>query len=115
MAHEHSLDGPHAGTRDVAGDTVGGLSARLLAANEADRDRILLDLVRTEVVAATGGPGPVAADVAFRQLGVYRSIGTRLRAGLAAATGVRIPATLLFDYPTCAAVAGFLRCELLGE
>ncbi|MEV0131838.1 type I polyketide synthase [Dactylosporangium sp. NPDC050688] len=91
------------------------LLPRLRAAAGADRDRILLDVVRAAVVAATGKPGPVAAGLAFRQLGVYRAIGTRLREALAAATGIRIPSTLLFDYPTPAAVAAFLRAELLGE
>ncbi|MET7425061.1 type I polyketide synthase [Dactylosporangium sp. NPDC005555] len=102
-----SLDGPSSEARD-------GLLARLLAAGDADRDRVLLDVVRTAVVAATGKPGPVDTGLAFRQLGVYRAIGTQLREELAAATGVRIPATLLFDYPTPNAVARFLRDELLG-
>ncbi|MEV0565186.1 type I polyketide synthase [Dactylosporangium sp. NPDC050588] len=98
----------------MALDDQPSLLARLLAAGDADRDRILLDVVRSAVVAATGKPGPVDAGLAFRQLGVYRAIGTRLREELAVATGVRIPATLLFDYPTPAAVAGFLRDSLLG-
>ncbi|MFC4044699.1 type I polyketide synthase [Dactylosporangium siamense] len=108
MAHERSLDGQTSEAR-------AGLLARLRAAGEADRDRMLLDVVRAAVVAATGKPGPVEGGLAFRQLGVYRAIGTSLREELATATGVRIPATLLFDYPTPVAVAGFLRDELLGE
>ncbi|GAA3453663.1 hypothetical protein GCM10018962_54960 [Dactylosporangium matsuzakiense] len=96
-------------------DAPAALRRRLHESGDTDRDRILLDLVRAEVAAATGKPGPFAAGAAFRSIGVYRGIGTALREGLAAATGLRIPATLLFDYPTPGAVAGFLRDALLGD
>ncbi|TCO44757.1 8,8a-deoxyoleandolide synthase/A-type KR domain-containing polyene macrolide polyketide synthase [Actinocrispum wychmicini] len=85
-------------------------------ASPAARQRVLLDLVRTHIAAVTGRSGPHAVDPAraFRKLGVYRHVGEQLRERLAAATGLRIPATLLFDYPTPAAVADYLLAEIVG-
>ncbi|MFI5908317.1 type I polyketide synthase [Dactylosporangium sp. NPDC051541] len=100
---------------DRRDDAPAALLRRLHEAGDTDRDRILLDLVRAEVAAATGKPGPFAAGAPFRSIGVYRGIGTALREALVAATGLSIPATLLFDYPTPGAVAGFLRDGLLGD
>jgi acyl transferase domain-containing protein/acyl carrier protein len=90
------------------------LTDRLREVPRPERSRILLSLLREQIASATGKPGPFPASAPFRQLGVYRDIATRLRELLAAATGVRIPATLLFDYPTCDAVVQFLMEALLG-
>ncbi|MEZ0095652.1 acyl transferase domain-containing protein, partial [Streptacidiphilus sp. EB129] len=106
---QDSLPTSAAGTEDAE-----RLIGRLRGATAPEQHRLLLDTVRAQVAAATGKPGPFAENLAFRQLGVYQSVGTRLRELLTAATGVRIPATLLFDYPTCGAVARFLRESLLG-
>ncbi|WP_160310969.1 type I polyketide synthase, partial [Streptomyces sp. 150FB] len=91
------------------------LRLRLAGVSEDEQHRILLTLVRAQVATATGKPGPFPENLAFRRIGVYQDRGTRLRDLLAAATGVRVPATLLFDYPTCGAVVRFLSEALLGD
>ncbi|WP_033443738.1 beta-ketoacyl synthase N-terminal-like domain-containing protein, partial [Saccharothrix sp. NRRL B-16314] len=91
------------------------LRRRLLDATEDDRDRLLVDLVRTQAAAVLKHPTPVALDTdrAFRELGFDSLTGIELRNRLAEATGLRLPPTLVFDWPTTVALAGRLKDELL--
>ncbi|MFH7600425.1 acyl carrier protein, partial [Streptomyces racemochromogenes] len=80
----------------------------------AARGRELLTLVRTEVAGVLGFTGPEAVDAArpFRETGFDSLTAVELRNRLAAATGLRFAATVVFDHPTAQALAEHIGEEL---
>ncbi|MFD2767505.1 beta-ketoacyl synthase N-terminal-like domain-containing protein, partial [Micromonospora eburnea] len=87
------------------------LAAELIVRSVADQYRRLLDLVRREVVAL--GVPDFAEERTFGELGLDSVTGMAIRNRVAAATGLRIPATAIFDYPTPRRFAEYLRATLV--
>ncbi|MFJ3586925.1 SDR family NAD(P)-dependent oxidoreductase [Streptomyces sp. NPDC090127] len=104
--------GPSAGP--AAGPT---LAERLAGRTEDERRQLLLDLVRAEVAGtlAYGGADSVDVKRGFKELGLDSLTAVELRNRLGRTTGLRLSATLVFDYPTPEAVAGHLLTALAPE
>ncbi|MGW5479507.1 SDR family NAD(P)-dependent oxidoreductase [Streptomyces sp. NPDC004008] len=106
--------------RAVAGAAVAenGLAARLAGLSRPDQDRHLLDLILAHAATALGHDAAerdsIPTDRAFRESGFDSLTVVELRNRLRAATGLALPATVLFDYPTPAALAAHLRDRVLG-
>uniref|UniRef100_UPI001C5F1B84 type I polyketide synthase n=1 Tax=Streptomyces griseus TaxID=1911 RepID=UPI001C5F1B84 len=92
------------------------LASALAARDEAGRLELLLGIVREHVAYTLGHSGGDAVDpeTPFKEIGFDSLTAVELRNRLSAATGVRLPATIIFDHPTAAAMAAFLRSKLTG-
>jgi NADPH:quinone reductase-like Zn-dependent oxidoreductase/acyl carrier protein len=87
--------------RTAAADETPVLRDRLAALQGKDRLAALLQAIQSHAAVVLGYPNPesVETDRTFSDLGFDSLTSLELRNRLAAATGVRLPATMVFDHP----------------
>ncbi|MGA5818081.1 type I polyketide synthase [Kitasatospora sp. NPDC094028] len=110
-----ALAAPEAGAGAPGAGNDSELRRTLVELSEADQLRTLTELVSAHAAAVLGRTGAEAIkpERAFKELGFESLTAVELRNRLNAATGLRLPATLVFDYPTPAVLAAELRREVL--
>ncbi|MFH9908300.1 SDR family NAD(P)-dependent oxidoreductase, partial [Streptomyces sp. NPDC017225] len=91
------------------------LRQRLVSHDAATQLEILLTYIRGQVAAVLGhsSPDAVDADTGFLDMGLDSLTTVEFRNNLNRATGLRLPPTALFDYPTPARLASMLRAEMV--
>ncbi|OIK25434.1 type I polyketide synthase, partial [Streptomyces malaysiense] len=99
----------------AAGTGTDELRGRLAGLGRAEQHQLLRDLVQTQVAVVLGEPAGPTGDPkrSFKMLGFDSLTSVELRNRLATATGLRLPATLVFDRPTPEALARHLHSELV--
>ncbi|GGO48931.1 SDR family NAD(P)-dependent oxidoreductase [Streptomyces lasiicapitis] len=97
-----------------AGTGADSWAARTAALPEAERRRAVQDLVASMVAAVLALPSAagIAPDASFRDLGLDSLSGLELRGRLAAATGLKLSATVVFDHPTPSALTDHVVSRL---
>jgi len=102
---------------DTGTVSAAGLVRRLAEASDAERVDLVAELVRAEVAAVLALPSParVRDTSGYLDMGFDSLTAVELRNRLEAATGLRLPPTLVFDHPTPEASARHLAALLAPD
>jgi polyketide synthase 12 len=100
--------------RTAAAAESAGWAARMSGLTPDERQRELVALVRTHAatVLGHGDPAAIRTGSSFKELGFDSLTAVELRNRLTSATGLRLPAALVFDYPDAESMARFLDGRL---
>ncbi|MEZ7007872.1 beta-ketoacyl synthase N-terminal-like domain-containing protein, partial [Streptomyces sp. AD55] len=92
------------------------LQRRLAGLAEPERETAMLEMVLEQVASVLGYSSlqAIEPEKAFKDLGFDSLRAVEFRNGLAEATALRLPATVVFDYPTPVALARHLLSEVSG-
>ncbi|WP_433550579.1 SDR family NAD(P)-dependent oxidoreductase [Micromonospora zamorensis] len=109
-----AVNGTTRSRRTASGGTAASLLQRLTALSVPERHDAAVELVRAHAGTVLGHDGAetVAADRPLKELGFDSLTAVELRNRLNAATGLRLPTTVVFDHPTVIALAEFLLREM---
>jgi acyl carrier protein len=93
------------------------IAQRLAGLTEQEQHHLLVTIARTHtgIVLAHETPEAIDPDTGFLDLGLDSLTALELRNRLTTATGVHLPATLVFDHPTPAALARYLRGRIAPD
>ncbi|HEY0698389.1 MAG TPA: beta-ketoacyl reductase, partial [Micromonospora sp.] len=95
----------------------GTLLRQLAGCDRTEQENLLLELVCAQAAAVLRhtSADDIGVNRAFQELGFDSLTVMELRNRLAAATGLKLPPTLVFDHPTPLALAGHLRDRLTPD
>ncbi len=102
--------------RRVSGGAAGSLAQRLAGVSEEERPGVVLELVRAETAGVLGHASLEAVDAqrAFKDMGLDSLGAVELRNRLNTLSGLRLGATVVFDYASPVALAGYLLDLVMG-
>jgi acyl transferase domain-containing protein len=107
------LIGADAGNREA----TQGLAQQVAALPKAEAQALVLEVVRTQTALVLGHADArkIGPSIAFKELGIDSLTALELRNKLVAVTGVKLPATLAFDYPNPTLLAQHLLARIKPE
>ncbi|MFD0660987.1 beta-ketoacyl synthase N-terminal-like domain-containing protein [Thermocatellispora tengchongensis] len=110
------VDAAAPGAGVVASGDGAALLERLVGVSPAQRERIVTDLVSSHAAAVLGHSSADEVDAAraFREMGFDSLTAVDLRGRLNQATGLQLPSTVVFDYPSPLALARQILTRLMG-